>query len=312
MLNPRLDGTFKAIFTQDTDDSRNALRSFLSAMIDRTVTEVTVRENEPAENFEDQKGIRYDINCMFDDGTRAQVEMQGFDRKYNYGKRAEYYVSRLVSSIAVKGDDWDTLPKAYQITVMNFSYDETNEEPLHRYTLTDINDGSKLSDTINVIFLELPKLPPVDDKTDIKTLPTAIKWGKFLQEADNPKKKSIIDRIAKSEEGIMKAEVMLNALSDERWNWIIQGKIEGQERDIRSGLANAEERGRKEGISIGEKLGLQAGMDAKAISNARNLLAMGLGTHKQIAQAVELPIEKIEELAREMETANMPTTPATE
>ena len=114
----------------------------------------------------------------------------------------------------------------------------------------------------------------------------------------------------------MKAETMLNALSDERWNWIIQGKIEGQERDIRSGLANAEERGikigRKEGISIGEKLGLQAGMDAKAISNARNLLAMKLGTHEQIAQAVELPIEKIEELAREMETANMPTTPATE
>lgn len=70
---------------------------------------------------------------------------------------------------------------------------------------------------------------------------SAIKWGKFLQEADNPKKKSIIDRIAKSEEGIMKAEVMLNALSDERWNWIIQGKIEGQERDIRSGLTNAEE-----------------------------------------------------------------------
>ncbi len=66
--------------------------------------------------------------------------------------------------------------------------------------------------------------------------------------------------------------------------------------------------GRKEGILIGEK----RGMDANKISNARNLIAMKVLSHKQIAQAVELPIEKIEELAREMETANMPTTPATE
>ncbi len=95
----------------------------------------------------------------------------------------------------------------------------------------------------------------------------------------------------------MKAEVMLNALSDERWNWIIQGKIEGQERDIRSGLANAEERG----IKIGEKRGLKKGMDETKIENAKNLLAMGLGTHEQISQAIGLPIEKIEALAKEIE-----------
>ena len=109
---------------------------------------------------------------------------------------------------------------------------------------------------------------------------------KIYYEKYGNKKKSIIDRIAKSEEGIMKAEVMLNALSDERWNWIIQGKIEGQERDIRSGLANAEERGRKEGISIGEK----QGMDAKAISNARNLLAMKREVDEKNRQLLNLEI----------------------
>ena len=89
----------------------------------------------------------------------------------------------------------------------------------------------------------------------------------------------------------MKAETMLNALSDERWNWIIQGKIEGQERDIRSGLANAEERG------------LKRGMDAKAIENARNFLSMNVLTHEQIAKGVGLPIEKIKELAAEISSS---------
>ena len=41
-------------------------------------------------------------------------------------------------------------------------------------------------------------------------------------------------------------------------------------------------------------------MNENKIANARNLLAMKLGTHEQIAQAVGLPIEKIEELAAEL------------
>ena len=40
--------------------------------------------------------------------------------------------------------------------------------------------------------------------------------------------------------------------------------------------------------------------EEKAISSARNLLTMQVLTHGQIAKAVELPIEKIEELAAEM------------
>ena len=61
---------------------------------------------------------------------------------------------------------------------------------------------------------------------------------------------------------------------------------------------------RNEGIRIGEKrgekLGEKRGMNEKAVASARNLLAMKLGTHEQIAKAVGLPIEKIEELAAEL------------
>ena len=46
--------------------------------------------------------------------------------------------------------------------------------------------------------------------------------------------------------------------------------------------------------------GRKEGMNAKAITSARNLLAMKVLSNEQIAQAVELPLEKIEELAAEM------------
>ena len=52
-------------------------------------------------------------------------------------------------------------------------------------------------------------------------------------------------------------------------------------------------RGRREG----EIKGRREGVVLNAIQNAKNLLAMNVLTHEQIAQAVELPLEKIEELA---------------
>ena len=67
--------------------------------------------------------------------------------------------------------------------------------------------------------------------------------------------------------------------------------------DVRlEGIRIGEKRGKKEGLAAGKA----QGMNAKAIASAKNLLAMKVLSHEQIAQAVELPIEKIEELAAEM------------
>ena len=60
--NPRLDANFKGMFTKDCENSHIALKSFLSAMIGETVTDVIVRENEETSQYKGQKGVRYDIN----------------------------------------------------------------------------------------------------------------------------------------------------------------------------------------------------------------------------------------------------------
>ena len=50
----------------------------------------------------------------------------------------------------------------------------------------------------------------------------------------------------------------------------------------------------------GREKGLEEGALKKAIEAAKNLLRMKLGTHEQIAQAQELPLEKVQELAEEI------------
>ncbi|MBQ8013778.1 MAG: PD-(D/E)XK nuclease family transposase [Treponema sp.] len=231
ILNPRLDVNFKAIFTQNSKDSRFALKSFLTAAIGRKIKKVTVIENENPRQFDSQRGISYDINCIFEDDTCAQIEMQGFEKAYDYGKRAEYYAARLLSSAIEVGDDWDSLPVVYQISVLNFIYDDSNDNPIHQYTMIDRKDGANLAGILNVIFMELPKIPEISNLEDVKNLPSPVKWCKFLQIADKQEKQDLIDALARSEEGIMKAESTLKGISMDRWRWIIQGQIEGIERD---------------------------------------------------------------------------------
>jgi len=62
ILNPRNDAIFKAIFTQDTDESRLALRSFLSAMIGKQVSNVELQPNEPATEILNQLQMSFDVS----------------------------------------------------------------------------------------------------------------------------------------------------------------------------------------------------------------------------------------------------------
>ena len=133
---------------------------------------------------------------------------------------------------------------------------------------------------------------PIDDGTVIKIF-NSTAYDKvesnslraFLKyEQNKPASQDLIDSITESEEGIMNAEVVLAALSDDRWRWIEQGRIDGDRRDIADGLRRSKEEG----------------MNEAKIANARNFLAMNILTHEQIAKGVGLPIEKIEELAAEL------------
>ena len=294
ILNPRLDPNFKAIFTQDTEDSRKALRSFLSAAIGREVKSATVVNSEIPKVYDAQRGINYDINCIFADGEKAQVEMQSWDEGYAYGKRAEYYAARLLSSVIDVGDDWDKIPQVYQISVLNFRFDKTNEQPVHHYIMCDRSDGAKLTERLNVIFMELPKIPKTERLEDIKTLPPVIKWCKFLEEADNPTKQDFIANLVQSEEGIMAAENTLTKINMDEWRWIIQGQIEGKKRDYTSGLLAAERRGVAKGI--------EQGVQQNARENARNFLKMNLLSSEQIAQGTGIPLEEVLALKEELKT----------
>ena len=57
---------------------------------------------------------------------------------------------------------------------------------------------------------------------------------------------------------------------------------------------------RREGLAEGRAAGLAEGEHKKALEAARNLLKMNILSIDQIAQAQGLPLEKVQELAKEL------------
>ncbi|MBR4374049.1 MAG: Rpn family recombination-promoting nuclease/putative transposase [Treponema sp.] len=283
LLNPRIDSTFKALFTQPTPESRAALHSFLEAAIEQKIKSFQLTSNDVPVSFNGQRGVSYDIACVLDDGRIAEIEMQAFNQEYDYGKRAEYHVARLETTYLEKGDDWEKAPVVFQITVLNFHYTPKKKHAINRYSMRT-KDGLELSNTLNIIFIELPKITKFEKS--IETNSKLENWALFLKEADNPKKQEFIQNLTSKEDGLMNAQKSLSRISADKALWIAQWKQESFERDIRSGLHAAERRG------------IQQGAKANALANAKNLLAMHILTVEQIAQACGLSVEEVQELQK--------------
>ena len=106
LLNPRLDMNFKAMFTQKTEGSQIALKSFFSSVLGRTIKKAVVTANEPPVDAPSQMQMSFDVAVKFDDGEKASIEMQGQAQGYDHAVRSEIQAARLLNNNAKKGCDW--------------------------------------------------------------------------------------------------------------------------------------------------------------------------------------------------------------
>ena len=269
LLNPRIDSTFKAMFTQNTEESRGALKSFLEAVVGRGISTLSIESNNAPIGFVGQRDVNYDILCKFEDGQIANIEMQAYNQNYDYGNRAEYHVARLETTYLNKGDGWDSVPQVYQINVANFIYGmkgdiRANTDSVVSYFAMRTKDGRELANRMNVILIELPKVEKLLDSIETNT--ALENWAIYLSYADIPSKRGLIERLTEKEKGLMDAQVSLTTISENKEYWINQFRQETRERDIYSGLQAAEKKGRLEERNIIYKKLLDSGMSEKEIS----------------------------------------------
>ena len=290
LLNPRCDASFKAMFTQETKESNAALQDFISVLIGKQVTELALIQNEPPVDMVTEMQMSFDVSVVFEDGERADLEMQSRRENYDYGIRAETQAARLLNVSARKGSGW-IVPKVYQISVLDFHFRKSDKALIEWYTMKR-NDGQRLGDRLNVIFFDLVNThgllgTPPDKLSKLE------KWGLFLSYAEDEAKRGYIESLIESEEGIMNASSALNKVSQDDINWAIENSIFKAQRDYYTPIYNAEQ----EGIQKGIKQGIEQGTQKNKIETARRMLAAKTYSIQQIVEITQLSEEEVKELS---------------
>ena len=268
LLNPCADPTFKIIFTDDSDESRGALTCFLSDILEKQVTDVVLQPNELSGEALDDKQSEFDINCKID-GKVVNIEMQGRNENTCYGKRAEYHVAHILNHYTPKGKGWQDIPQVFQISVLNFIFDEEESNCINWYFMRN-ERGRGVANLLNIIFIELPKIKHLPD--DVSKLTKTQMWGKFFLYASNKEKQDFVKELCKHNRGINMAVTVLEHVSEDEMNWyhesrywmhvsdMITAERHATETGMAKGLEAGLEKGMKEGLEKGIQQGLQQGI----------------------------------------------------
>ena len=307
ILNPMRDTVFKAILTDDSEDSRLALRSLLSHCIRRPVKTVRVLNNELVPEHLAGKTVRLDLHLTFNDGEQAGLEMQMEHSADDLKARAALYAARMLSGQAKKGGRYKDIKRVYQIFFLNAVLFPESEKLPRRYSLMEQTEHDKLNELQEIIFYELPKLEQrIQAQNNLENLPGEQKWCIFFKYRQDETMRPLIAEICRQEEGIMHADRALAKVSRDMEKWARALFREKAEMDYYSELYCARDQGKAEGLAEGMTKGKAEGIAegygrakqelyGEKIEIARKLKARG-SSAGEIAGITGLPLESIEKL----------------
>ena len=242
------DNVFKAVFTKNTPASKGALSKFVSALIGREVSIITIIANEPPiENTQDRQ-IRYDINCRAESGELINVEMC-FNPSSFKPARFEYYADKLFINQDIKGENktYSDLKMAFQITILANERFFKDEVFFHTFEYYDPVNQIPLGGQCRIITLELSKLEKIAKKPP-EEMSLQEQWAVYFRYLTDKSKRIIINEIMEHEEGIAMASEALMTISKEEAERFRLISEEKYELDRRSDLAYATEKGMEKGM----------------------------------------------------------------
>lgn len=276
LLSLKNDFVFKLMFGDE--NRKDLLAAFLSAILSLPEIEFTGLEiinNELLREFkEDKKGI-LDVRVRTRAGKQIDIEIQILPTEY-MPQRTLYYWSRMYTSQVKSGDMYDKLKKCITINIVDFECIPVKR--VHTsFHLTEENTGYKLTDAMEIHFLELPKL--LDQKALEAEDEAVIDWMMFI----GGNSEGVMEMLAEKNEKIRKAYKALQLISKDDYARMMYEAREAELKDQLTRIKEAEERGKLEGKLEGKR------------EVARNFLAMGLPVDS-VVKATGLSPEEVEKL----------------
>jgi predicted transposase/invertase (TIGR01784 family) len=241
------DVVFKTMLGSGTEDSREALRSLLTACIHREVTSVRLANNELIPAHLDAKFSRLDVHVVFNDGEAADLEMQMGKSGDDLKSRAALYNAMLMAGQSRKGGTYGEIKRVYQIFFLNCILFPQSDKLPRRYGYREETEHDLLTETSEIIFYEMPKLEGrvralLAGSADIDLSP-AEKWCMYMKYRHEDRTAKLIEQLYREEEGIMRAERAVERISRDYMKFAREMAATKNKMD----LAQERYEGRKEG-----------------------------------------------------------------
>jgi predicted transposase/invertase (TIGR01784 family) len=243
------------------------------------------------------KTSRLDINCVFENGDKADIELQCSREDDDQRNRALFYGGKLVADSLKKGEKYDKMKKTYQIMVVNYK-EFDDDDFFTEFQMYSVKKEIVLSDRETIYFIELPKLKKYL-KCDFEKITPLQFWAIMIKYYQNNEIREKLMETSRYKEDSAMAEKVASLITDDMRAWAVRLSREGGEYDRMARLAAAEERGEKRGlqrgIAIGENRGRAEGSHTAKLETASNLIKMGM-SHNQISEATGLSLSEIRNL----------------
>lgn len=275
LFDPKVDYIFKNLF--GSEKHPKILISFLNACIKpvNPIVEVHLKNTEMTKEYVENSFSRLDVLAKTDKGEVINIEMQRADEK-NMIKRSLYYWSKAFSGEYAGKGKYSELPRTICINVLDFEL--LSEKNYHnKYLLKNDKTENILTDTMEIHFIELPKMKEID-MGDILSM-----WTAFINDPNNEKVIELESVLAELHE----ARVELARISrdpDEAERYRMRQNAMSERMNA---ILEAEDKGVVKGIDIGAK--------KEKEQTGRNMLGKGMEIDI-ISEITGLSKEEIEKL----------------
>ena len=282
---------FKRIFGSDIN--KDLLIDFLNSLFngEQVVKDVTYLNSEHVGDVYAERKAIFDVYCENEHGEKFIVEMQNAYQTY-FKDRSLYYATFPIREQAPKGDNWNfKLQHVYVVALLNYDMNEeafSHESINHDVGLLDKQTHKVFNNKLTFKYVEIARF-----NKDINELETNFdKWLyvlRNLSRLDNQPtylRNEVFNRlfsqaeIARFDKTELKAyEDSLKAYRDIK-NSLDTAKEKGRAEGLAEGRAEGHAEGLAEGLAEGRAKGhaegLAEGASEKALTIARELLAMNM------------------------------------
>ena len=189
-FNPMNDVLFKFIF--GSEERKHITIDFLNAVLERegnsAIKEIEFRNVEFMSQRYEEKSARLDIFAIIDDKERLDIEVQCINH-HDMEKRSLFYWAQMFlhSVSLMKAECYKDLMPAIAINILDFNF-LPFEKPHSMYSLYDQENMHRLTDVLEIHFLEVPKF----GKKPIEEMSRMEKWMTFFSRKLNLNQKQEI------------------------------------------------------------------------------------------------------------------------